>query len=105
MIKFTCEDKYISSHVKISMTSYVLPSLAFKFLNQSNFISIQRKHLQRLLGNIRQPSVILGDLRVSSEIVGICVEIFGKLLKSFVVYMINRILHVRLWIRILSYRV
>ena len=77
----------------------------------------------KIARKIRQPSVIFGNLRKFSEndqkcsyelrtvfqefskIFGKCSEIFGKLhLLNIVVYVIKRILYVRLSIRILSSR-
>ena len=129
MISSRVKINLISSHVKIIMTSYVLsrlPSLIVERASIHFYVietssTMARKH-SATFGNLRKPSDIFGNFRKmignvrmnfehcsenfekSSEIFGKCSEIFGKLLKypEFGVYIINRILHVRLWIRILS---
>ena len=60
---FTCEEKFDIFTWEISVTSYVLSSLPSQLFNEPKFISIWSKHLRRLLGNIRQLSVIFGHFR------------------------------------------
>ena len=106
MISSRVKINLMSSHVKITMTSYMLsrlPSLIVERASIHFYVietssTIARKH-SATFGNLRKSSEIFGNFRTmignvrmnfghcsenfekSSEIFGKCSEIFGKLLK------------------------